>query len=540
MIHHLYFKLSVFLVLLIVSGCLAKFYMLPEWNKLSSQRAIVYLFLLLTVTFLVRLPYVVDVELNIDTSTWLSAVIAIKHYPDQLWTFLNYTDSRPLTVLPLLIVSFLGIHTGYYVSECVGIIFWLGSVFFLFKTLNLFLTKQASLLICWGLCLLIGTMYLSDYTSYNSEQVGILMLSAAVYGYTSYLKKIHNSYLLILGTGFILGNLPFVKFQNVPMGLLIAGFFLFEIINRKEWKKAFLLITGGILPALLINIYYISQGKLEMFWNNYFWNYFYYSYTTQFSSVPIGERFNPIRVTKFIYNSQNSRVYLLTVTALIIACLATVYKSVFSVKNPVRTVLLFGFLFILVSLYSLFQSGNSFQHYRLYLFIPLTLFFGLLTGILSAERQKLMLMIFLSLSTLAAGINMLARPESVDMSHADLDRKIVQRIKANSSEKDPIVIWGWRDQLYVHANRPMGYRDAHTFHFSLKSELIPTWTADLMADLQTNKPLLFIDTTQPEDYSIFSKILVAHEKIPAVQQYVSRFYHLIDTIDGTRIYKRNN
>lgn len=540
MIHHFYFKLSVFLVLLVVSGCLAKFYMLPEWNKLSSQRAIVYLFFLLTLTFLVRLPYVVDVELNIDTSTWLTAVIAIKHYPDQLWTFLNYTDSRPLTVLPLLIVSFLGIHTGYYASECVGIIFWLGSVFFLFKTLNLFLTKRASLLICWGLCLLIGTMYLSDYTSYNSEQVGILMLSAAVYGYTSYLKKIRNSHLLILGTGFILGNLPFVKFQNVPMGLLIAGFFLFEIINRKEWKKALLLITGGILPALLINIYYISQGKLEMFWNNYFWNYFYYSYTTQFSSVPIGERFNPIRVAKFIYNSQNSRIYLLTVTSLIIACLATGYKSVFSAKNPVRTTLLFGFLFILVSLYSLFQSGNSFQHYRLYLFIPLTLFFGLLTGILSAERQKRMLMIFLSLCTLMAGINILARPESVDMSHADLDRKIVQSIKANSSEKDPIVIWGWRDQLYVHANRPMGYRDAHTFHFSLKSELIPTWTADLMADLQTNKPLLFIDTTQPEDYSIFSKILVTHEKIPAVRQYVSRFYHLIDTIDGTRIYKRNN
>ena len=540
MIHHLYFKLSVFLVLLIISSCLAKFYILPEENKLSSQRTVFHLFLLLTVTFLVRLPYIVDVELNIDTSTWLSSVIAINHYPNQLWTFLNYTDSRPLTVLPLLILSFLGVHTGYYVSECVGIIFWLGSVFFLFKTMNLFLAKQASLVICWGLCLLIATMYLSDYTSYNSEQVGILMLSVAVYGYAGYLKKIRNSDLLMLGTGFILGNLPFVKFQNVPMGLLIAGFFLFEIINRKEWKKALLFITGGILPTLLINIYYISQGKLEIFWNNYFWNYFYYSYTTQFSSVPVGERFNPIRVAKFIYNSQNSRVYLLTVTTLIIACLTVGYKSVFSAKNPVRTVLLFGFLFILVSLYSLFQSGNSFQHYRLYLFIPLTLFFGLLTGILSAKRQKLMLLIFLSLCMLTAGINMLARPESVDMSHADLDHKIVQSIKANSSEKDPIVIWGWRDQLYVHANRPMGYRDAHTFHFSLKSELIPSWTADLLNDMKTNQPRLFIDATQPEDYSIFSKILIAHEKVPAVGQYISRHYHLIETIDGARIYKRNN
>lgn len=495
---------------------------------------------MLAVTFLIRLPYVVDVELNIDTSTWLSAVIAIKHYPNWLWTFLNYTDSRPLTVLPLLILSFLGVHTGYYVSECLGILCWLGSIYFLFKTLNLFLTKKGSLLVCWGLCLLIGTMYLSDYTSYNSEQLSILMLSVAVYGYVRYLKKIRNNDLLVLGTGFILGNLPFVKFQNVPMGLLIAGFFLLEIIGRKEWKKAILLVIGGISPVLLINIYYISQGKLGMFWNNYFWNYFYYSYTTQFSSLPIGERFNPIRILKFIYNSQNSRVYLLTVSALIIACLFTGYKSVFSAKNPARKALLFGSLFIVVSLYSLFQSGNSFQHYRLYLFVPLTLFLGILVSILSYNRQKLMLLIFLSLCTLMAGINIYARPESVDMSHADLDLKIVQSIQANSTEKDPIVVWGWRDQLYVRANRPMGYRDAHTFHFSLQSELIPSWTADLLADMKTNKPMLFIDTTKPEDYAIFSQILVTHENIPTVRQYVSQFYHLIETIDGARIYKRNN
>jgi hypothetical protein len=480
----------------------------------------------------------VDVELNVDTSTWLSSVIAIKHYPNWLWTFFNYTDSRPLTVLPLLILSVAGIPVGYFTSECLGIIFWMGSIIFLFRTLNLFLSKKASLLICWGLCLFVGTMYLSDYTSFNSEHVGIFMLSVTVYLYSRYFKKIPVNNLMILGAGFILGMLPFVKFQNVPMGLLIASFFLIEIINRKEWKKGLLFIIGGILPALLINMYYISQGKLEMFWNNYFWNYFYYSYTTQFSSLSMSERFHPIRIVKFIYNSQNSRVYLLTLSTLILACLITGYKSLFTVKNTDKKFFLFVFLFIGVSLYSLFQSGNSFQHYRLYLFIPLNLLFGILAGVLSAERQKVMIILFSSLCILMAGINIFSRPKTIDLSHADLDKKIIESIQIHSAEKDPIVVWGWRDQLYVRAQRPMGYRDAHTFHFSLPSELIPSWTADLLDDMITNKPVLFIDTTLPQAYSIFSQILVSHEHIPAMKNHISGFYDLIETIEGARIYKR--
>ncbi|MEO6686379.1 MAG: hypothetical protein ABIN24_10445, partial [Dyadobacter sp.] len=79
-----------------------------------------------------------EAESNIDTSTWLSGMHTVNHYSAWIWTLLNYTDSRPLTVLPLILVSKLGLNVGYVVSECVGLIFWLATTFFLYKIFDLF------------------------------------------------------------------------------------------------------------------------------------------------------------------------------------------------------------------------------------------------------------------------------------------------------------------------------------------------------------------------------------------------------------------
>ena len=215
MIYHLYFKLFLYLLVVLVGAGLYFLCVNSEKNAFQVHKADILLFTLLIFTFLLRLPYVLDIEVNVDTSTWLSSLISIQHYPDRLWTFFNYTDSRPLTVLPLILISWLGVHVNYYTSECVGIIFWLSTVFFLFKTLNLYLAKSYSLIISWGLCLFIGTMFLSDYTSYNSEQSGILLLTVATYGYLRYLSSKEKHGFSIILIGLILGSLPYVKFQNV-------------------------------------------------------------------------------------------------------------------------------------------------------------------------------------------------------------------------------------------------------------------------------------------------------------------------------------
>lgn len=137
-----------------------------------------------------------------------------------------------------------------------------------------------------------------------------------------------------------------------------------------------------------------------------------------------------------------------------------------------------------------------------------------------------------------AGFNLYIRPEKADTSFQNLDSLVVRYIEKETNPSEPIVVWGWRDRLYVLANRPMGFRDAHTFHFSLKSKLIPNWTKDFIEDMEKNKPSLFIDATQPADYSIFSKMLLPYEKVPVINEYVKSHYTLIAKVEGTRILKR--
>ncbi|MBE9462989.1 hypothetical protein ACFP1I_14690 [Dyadobacter subterraneus] len=481
-----------------------------------------------------------EAESNIDTSTWLSAVYTVNHYPEWIWTLLNYTDSRPLTVLPLIFVSKLGINVGYIVSECVGLVFWLTTTFLLYKIFDFFLSKQVSLILIWGFCLLIGTTFVSDYTAYNSEQLSVLLLTACTYAYLTYSYDQWKSSWGILFFGFAMGSLVYVKFQNVPMGIFISIALFIEVLVKKRYKSALILISGALILTIFINLYYYSKGSLMIFWNNYFWNYFYYAYTTQFSDVPISDRFNLVRIFRFIYFYDDSKWYYLSITIVaIVGIIANVVKRQPTTARQ-KQIFFFSLLYIFVSLYAVLQSGNSFAHYKLYLWVPVTLFTGIIIALSPTKIQKYCLIFFIISSAFIAGKNLLNKEKNLLADHSDLDQKIIASIRRNSRSGEPVVVWGWRDQLYVRAQRPMGYRDAHSFHFALKSRLIPYWTIDFLHDIRKNKPSVFIDVTQPEGYSTFAKILSPHYNIPQIREYINKYYSLIENIEGVRIYKLKN
>lgn len=536
MIYNFYFKLFLFAVLLFTTFWLAKTYLKP--NKYSIRSPEFLVLGLLVLTFSIRFFYMEEVESNIDTSTWLSGMHTVNHYNSWLWTLLNYTDSRPLTVLPLILVSKLGINVGYIVSECIGLLFWLTTTFFLYKIFDLFLSKEINLILIWGFCLLIGTTFVSDYTAYNSEQLSVLMLTASTYAYLSYCYGRWKSYTGILVFGIIMGSLVYVKFQNVPMGIFITSALLIELIIQKRWQSITILIIGGFLPTIVINLYYFSQGSLTIFWNNYFWNYFYYAYTTQFSDVPISDRFNLVRIFRFIYFYDDSKWYFFVITIIVtVGIISNVIKRL-PTSISQRKFFIFSFLYLFVCLYAILQSGNSFGHYKLYLWVPVTLFTGIIISISPVIVQKYCLLFFLVTGTVIAGKNLLLKEKNLVAIHSMLDQKIIASIRRNSRSDESVVVWGWRDQLYVRTQRPMGYRDAHSFHFALKSRLIPYWTTDFLNDIQQNKPSVFIDVTKPEGYSTFAKILSPHNNIPQIKKYINKYYSLIETIEGVRVYKR--
>ncbi|WP_229213691.1 hypothetical protein [Dyadobacter psychrotolerans] len=393
------------------------------------------------------------------------------------------------------------------------------------------------LLITWSMCMFLATIW-SGFAAYNSEHVSVFILTAALAGYVAFVYEKWDRTLISLLIGILLGSLVYAKFQNVPMGIIVGLFLLIEMARRSNWRHAIFLLTGTILPTVLINIYYISLGKLSVFWNNYFWNNFYYSYTNQFSNTAITDRFSLSRVSSFIMHHGNSGYYILTLSFLIFIGLVFNYKSLLNKSTKEPRLILFAVLFLLSSVYAVLQSGNNFEHYKLYLFVPLVFLAALAIAISPVSVQKYMavLLVIGSLSQTARNIKEL-RDMSDYSANSRLDYKVSRSIKSHSTPSDRIVVWGWCDRLFVKSKRAMGFRDAHVFHFSLKSPLIPSWTKDFLFDMESNKPKLFIEAMIPV-YSEKGDVFLPHDRVPVIREYVAQHYTLIDQVDGIRIFQR--
>ncbi|WP_229240108.1 hypothetical protein [Dyadobacter sp. SG02] len=506
-------------------------------REVSGKTSALWIAGMLLLIWGVRMPFLRDREYDIDTSTWLSAVIAINHYPDKLWTLLNYTDARPLTVVPLLAGSWAGMPVNYSSAEIIGLLLWTGTVLLLYQICKLFAGKSLGLVMTWSLALFLGTIC-HIFAAYNSEHSSIFMVTAGVALFFLYFYRRWTSPAIATLTGMLLGSVVYAKFQNAPMGLLTGAFLLLAMAQRRDWRNMAALFAGCLFPTILVNVFYGSRGKLDVFWNNYFWNYFYYSFTTQFSSMPIAERFSPGRVVRFIFYATSSGIYVLTLAALAATLPFLSFKKWSSTFRINWIPFVFAFLFLMLSIYAVLQSGNNFEHYKLFLFVPLLIFVALFLSVSQPLVQKYAIALLLlgGMAQTAVSLKYLEGDLAYDKRN-DTDKKVVGHIVAHTRSSDPVVVWGWRDGLLVSSQRPMGYRDVHTFHFSMKSPLVPHWTRDFVEDMEENKPKIFIEA-MIRDYSERGHLFLPHDKVPIVREYVRRHYELVRELDGVKIFHR--
>ncbi|SEI38200.1 hypothetical protein SAMN05216327_10176 [Dyadobacter sp. SG02] len=537
MAYNLYFKLFLFVVFFLSTLWIYRLYMNSPNREVSGKTSALWIAGMLLLIWGVRMPFLRDREYDIDTSTWLSAVIAINHYPDKLWTLLNYTDARPLTVVPLLAGSWAGMPVNYSSAEIIGLLLWTGTVLLLYQICKLFAGKSLGLVMTWSLALFLGTIC-HIFAAYNSEHSSIFMVTAGVALFFLYFYRRWTSPAIATLTGMLLGSVVYAKFQNAPMGLLTGAFLLLAMAQRRDWRNMAALFAGCLFPTILVNVFYGSRGKLDVFWNNYFWNYFYYSFTTQFSSMPIAERFSPGRVVRFIFYATSSGIYVLTLAALAATLPFLSFKKWSSTFRINWIPFVFAFLFLMLSIYAVLQSGNNFEHYKLFLFVPLLIFVALFLSVSQPLVQKYAIALLLlgGMAQTAVSLKYLEGDLAYDKRN-DTDKKVVGHIVAHTRSSDPVVVWGWRDGLLVSSQRPMGYRDVHTFHFSMKSPLVPHWTRDFVEDMEENKPKIFIEA-MIRDYSERGHLFLPHDKVPIVREYVRRHYELVRELDGVKIFHR--
>jgi hypothetical protein len=128
---------------------------------------------------------------------------------------------------------------------------------------------------------------------------------------------------------------------------------------------------------------------------------------------------------------------------------------------------------------------------------------------------------------------------------------VSRRMVALTGPGDRVFVWGNSPQLYVLARRPLGARFTFCNYMTGESPGTPTedggWNADasslpeswnmLFADLETRRPLLFVDAAAA-GWDGYDKFPLA--RYPRLAAYVAAHYIVAETTSGVVLYRRKS
>jgi hypothetical protein len=504
-------------------------------NKMSwlKDRWSDWAFLLgLILVFALRWATQPSFELNPDTSAWISGAISAAQSDTPLWTLLTHSDSRPLVVLPLYVLETIGISVTWFVADLMGVLLWWVSMGLFYSILRRRLGGWWALFYTAPLLIFQAAVLDADLVAYNAEHICVLMILGPVWWYLKPRTSRDPSWHYLL-VGFWLGLFPFAKMQIVPMGGMIALFFLFETLRNKSYASSLFLVTGGVLPTALVNLYYTRYDGLATFWNDYFWNYYYYSFTQTYADIPVQERFGVGFIVQFFGQTANTRAFWLGVALLLLlAFVAWIrYRTV-----PPRSHMLAFSLFWL-SFYATVQAGNLYSHYLLLLVIPALLLVVLgLTTYLPRLAPSLWGAFLLAL-VLQSFYNGWHHPNWEVMKTNPLQEQVVRDQIAHSVEKgQKMTIWGYADRFFVWQHVAAGNRLSHTFWAYWPSPLLEYRQRQCIQDMEHNQTDWFLDFT--ESGMPLNEAAFKHDTFPLIADYIRSQYQYVTTVGGVHFYKR--
>lgn len=493
----------------------------------------------LVILITVRWQYQIPSELDVDTSTWISSAISTAQSEHPLWTLLNFSDSRPLAVLPLAIVEMAGVKVDWALADGIGVILWIATLIFVFLIFKNWFSSAKSLLFTAPLLLFQTTHLWPGFMTYNSEHLCILMLTVGFWGIVKIQERVLSPWVYLL-LGFWLGLLPFAKFQIIPMGLVLALFAGFFLMNAKQWIRLAFFAIGGFLPVLLANWYYYQYDHIETFWNDYFWNYYYYSFSTVYSKLDTTYRFSPLTMGRAIFRPISTRVFWIVQISLILAGGISWIRD-FSRRVAVSASMIWlSIAFALVSLYAVLQAGNPFDHYLLLLFVPSVLVASFCSLYLSPKIFNTVWTVGLLAIALEGVRNILLFPVGTIPSLPQSDSEIRKAIQTYSHVGEKMTIWGYADRFFVYEHLPAGNRLPHSYWIYTESPLQMYRQREFIGDLEQNKPALFMDAMVENVSNIYllEKHTYRHDCFPMIAKYIREHYTLVKEVDGVRFYRR--
>ena len=498
------------------------------------------LFIFLTIAYVVVIRYFDGQYLwsNPDVDQWIVCAKSVIDDPKSWWTDYSLFDfTRVLTILPLSLFYWFSGQLDYSVTSAFFLLFFSAILWLQVEFLRRIFSLSA---VYWGVALLVVYVTLAlhhDYRAYNSEVVGVFMLSMI---YLLWNKEKRNHFFV----GLILGLLPFCKEQFLPLALVLYGMMLFLAGKNGGKINVYKMILGGFVGGgLWMILVLIFHGINDLQW--------FLGVVAHYSQNGIrGNDLSAFSKLELFFqlvwlNREMILIFPLTMMGLVILIIGLFKKGnrKWSTQEGIVFIQVTSFLMLM---YLIYTPHNRSIHYNILLW-PSVLFFGV--GLMEKILQRsCLLSTFLALvffvpMAMEAYVGRL-RPwypsvSAVDKRHQCDNEAYVMALKKHAVEGSSLMIWGWdnRPMVLLDAKRTCGYlypqfafgdflevNQVRNYYLKTVQNRHPTFILELVG-----KNRWFF--SNEEEYGIETAFL-------QMRQVIMEQYAILERGDGYKLYKR--
>lgn len=224
------------------------------------------------VLLLCRYPFLVDYQLNPDEGQFLTAAHKL-FYDGSFFHSVDCGTSGPLNIYPLMLPAMFGISPDFASSRILVIIVAWCIVFLLYLSVRLLAPDSIARIAVLPVA---GALTVFEHTNlvhYSSEQIPVLLVSAALYTATRVLRNpvAHRGLLFMLG--LLTSAAFFSKMQGLPIVFSVAVVsiaYIHATHNAGRFWRPALFFLSGVFSLLLLNaVACLADGVWTNFWMSY-------------------------------------------------------------------------------------------------------------------------------------------------------------------------------------------------------------------------------------------------------------------------------
>ncbi|MCE6989748.1 hypothetical protein [Dyadobacter sp. CY323] len=497
-----------------------------------------------------RLPFIAyNHELEVDESQMLAQALSLSKH----WVYWKYVDGLtqgPLTIYALIVPSWLGMPFDYTTARVMGFIVLTLTLLLTYLTFENLLGRKTALLV-FAPTALFYLLSQGFFSALYNEYLVLLILAFCFWVFSVIYNRVEPEPGWLFLLSFAAGTVPFAKLQGVPSAMLIVVFAALLVFRRStsKFRDLIVLLSGGIAFPLIVLVLTLRFDAFDYFWKFYIIGNMEYSgggtLLTKLLAFP-----------DFLLHSGQFIFLLFSYLVLIFWTLTKIIRNGALAKLS-SLLFFFALSSLLLAFYSVIKPGYYFQHYLQFLIIPL----GLVSGELfktavgnqkwESETIKKASLGWLAVCILPhfvmkTGSSLgYASTQNIRIASADLglplqETAAVTEIKKYIRPGENMTVWGWKPAYHLETGTAQGTADVMIYRLVTPSPKQVNYVEKYVKDLEHSKPVVFVDEITYRSIWFSDPALYSHDKVPAVRDFVSKYYSYVATVDGEKIYVRKD